>query len=106
MDPAKVEAIFNLERPRSASKIHSFLGLAGYYKRFVKNFLSIASTLTNLTCKEVKYEWDNACEESFQKLKKRPTSAPAWALPSGLGGYEIYNDASKQGLGCILMRDG
>ncbi|KAL0305050.1 UNVERIFIED_CONTAM: Transposon Ty3-I Gag-Pol polyprotein [Sesamum calycinum] len=76
-DPAKVKAIMEWEPPKNVSKVRSFLGLAGYYRRF-----------------------------SFEELKKRLTSAPILALPSGDGGYVVYTDASRQGLGCVLMQHG
>jgi len=63
-----------MERPTNVTKIHSFLGLAGYYRRFIKGFSTIASPITRLTRKEVKFEWSKDCEASFQELKFRLTS--------------------------------
>ncbi|KAL0337561.1 UNVERIFIED_CONTAM: Retrovirus-related Pol polyprotein from transposon [Sesamum calycinum] len=82
-DPAKVKAIMEWEPPKNVSEVRSFLGLAGYYRRFVKDF-----------------------SMSFEELKKRLTSAPILALPSGDGGYVVYTDASRQGLGSVLMQHG
>ncbi|XP_070035924.1 uncharacterized protein, partial [Nicotiana tomentosiformis] len=69
VDPKKIEAIQNWPRPASVTEIRSFLGLAGYYRRFVEGFSSIASTLTRLTQKGVPFRWSDECELSFQKLK-------------------------------------
>ncbi|KAH9722972.1 Endonuclease [Citrus sinensis] len=105
-DPAKVEVIVNWERPSSVTEVRSFLGLAGYYRRFVKEFSSIAAPLTNLTKKNVKFNWDEACEQSFQELKSHLVTAPILTLPSEGGGFVIYSDASRKGLGCVLMQHG
>lgn len=94
------------EPPRNVNEIRSFLGLAGYYRRFVRNFSKIARPMTQLLKKESKFIWSEACEKAFQELKKRLTSAPVLALPESDVGYEIYSDASKNGLGCALMQNG
>jgi hypothetical protein len=106
VDPSKVEAVLRWERPRNATEVRSFLGLAGYYRRFIENFAKIASPLTKLTRKAIRFVWSDACEESFQELKKRLTTAPVLALPDELGGFVIYSDASLIGLGCVLMQRG
>ncbi|KAD5961899.1 hypothetical protein E3N88_13372 [Mikania micrantha] len=106
MDPAKVEAITKWPTPTSVTEIRSFLGLAGYYRRFVEGFSKIVLPLTQLLRKGVKYSWNDEREKSFQELKKRLVSAPILSLPSGTGGYQIYSDASKKGLGCVLMQHG
>ena len=82
------------------------MGLAGYYKRFVEGFSFIASLLTKLTQKTVKFQWSEACEKSFQELKKRLTTAPVLTLPEGTQGFVVYCDASRVGLGCVLMQNG
>ena len=69
VDPEKVEAIMSWERPNSVFEIHSFLGLAGYYKRFIEDFSRLAAPMTKLTRKEVKFEWNDSCERAFQELK-------------------------------------
>ena len=99
VDPAKIEANSNWSRPNNTSKIRSFLGLAGYYRRFVEGFSRIAMPLTQLTRKNQKFQWTDACEKSFQELKQRLVSAPILTVPSGSEGFVIYSDASKQGLG-------
>ncbi|KAK4411556.1 Transposon Ty3-I Gag-Pol polyprotein [Sesamum angolense] len=103
-DPAKVKAIMEWEPPKNVSKVQSFLGLAGYYRRFVKDFSVVAKHLTNLLKKNAPFNWNDKCAQSFEELKKRLTSAPILALPSGDGGYVVYTDASRQGLGCVLMQ--
>ena len=65
VDPEKIEAVMSCERPKSVFKIRRFLGLAGYYRRFIENFSRIAAPMTRLTRKEVKFEWDDRCEEAF-----------------------------------------
>ncbi|PRQ42385.1 putative nucleotidyltransferase, Ribonuclease H [Rosa chinensis] len=106
VDPQKVEAVLNWERPTNVTEIRSFLGLAGYYRRFVQNFSRIAAPLTKLTRKGVRFVWSENCEQSFQELKSRLTSAPILSLPDDSGEYVIYSDASRQGLGCVLMQHG
>ena len=65
MDPEKVEAIMSWERPKLVFEIRSFLGLAGYYRRFIENFSRLATPMTRLTRNEVKFEWNNSCEKAF-----------------------------------------
>ncbi|XP_070019338.1 uncharacterized protein [Nicotiana sylvestris] len=106
VDGQKIEAVQNWPRPKTPTEVRSFLGLARYYRRFVENFSSIAAPMTKLTHKAVKFQWSDACERSFHELKKRLTSAPVLALPEGSEGYVVYCDASKVGLGCVLMHHG
>ena len=106
VDPKKIEAVVSWEQPKNVSEIRSFLGLAGYYRRFVEQFSLIAAPLTRLTRKGVKYEWSEDCEQSFQELKSRLTMAPVLALPTPGVEYVVFSDASRQGLGCVLMQEG
>lgn len=106
VDRQKIKAVVNWERPTNVTEVRSFLGLAGYYRRFVEGFSKIATLLTRLTRKNAKFQWDDDCEKSFQELKARLTSAPILTLPSGNEGFVVYNDASRQGLGCVLMQHG
>ncbi|KAA0051482.1 putative retrotransposon protein, identical [Cucumis melo var. makuwa] len=106
VDPKKVEAVVNWEKPISATEVRSFLGLAGYYRRFIEDFSRLALPLTALTRKNVKFEWSDKCEQSFHELKKRLVTAPILALPVTGKDYVIYCDASRLGLGCVLMQDG
>ena len=80
--------------------------MAGYYRRFVEGFSRIAAPLTRLTQKGVKFEWIEDCEQSFQELKQWLVSAPILTIPIGDEGFTIYSDASKKGLGCVLMQRG
>ncbi|KAL0560512.1 hypothetical protein IC582_000917 [Cucumis melo] len=88
------------------SEIRSFLGLAGYYRRFVEDFSRIASPLTQLTRKGTPFVWSPACESSFQELKQKLVTAPILTVLDGSGSFVIYSDASKKGLGCVLMQQG
>ena len=103
VDPEKVEAVISWERLKSVFEIHSFLGLAGYYKRFIEDFSRLAAPMTRLTQKEVKFDWDDRCEEAFQELKRRLTSAPNLIVLDREQGYTVYCDASRAGLGCVSM---
>ena len=106
VDPSKIEAILNWERPKTVFEIRSFLGLAGYYRRFVLDFARLAMPLSRLTRKDVKFEWNDACEHSFQELRTRLTTAPILIVPERGMGYQVYCDALKDGLGCVLMQIG
>ena len=106
VDPAKIEAVKQWKPPKNAHEVRSFLGLAGYYRRFVEGFSKIAAPMTALTRKKIKYEWTDKCEESFQELKTRLTTAPVLTIPNGTEGYTIYSDASGRGLGAVLMQHG
>ena len=81
VDLEKVEAVMIWERPKSVFEIRSFLGLAGYYRRFIKDFSRLAAPMTRLTRKGVKFEWDDLCEKVFQELKRRLTSTPILIVP-------------------------
>ena len=94
----------NWEQPTTVTEVRSFLGLAGYCRRFIEGFSKIAGPLHGLTRKGVKFEWTDRCEGSFQTLKERLTSALVLTLPEGNEGFEVYSDASYQGLGCVLMQ--
>ena len=94
MDSQKIEAVKQWPKPTSATDIKSFLGLGGYYKRFVDGFSSIASPLTRLTQKMLKFKWSDGCEKSFAELKSRLTTTPVLTLPEDSNGYVIYYDAS------------
>ena len=104
VDPKKIEAVANWPRPTSVTEIKSFLGLAGYYRRFVQNFSKIAAPITKLTQKNKKFVWSNQCEESFEELKRRLTTAPVLALPVSNEDFTVFCDASRVGLGCVLMQ--
>ncbi|KAI3810835.1 hypothetical protein L1987_20458 [Smallanthus sonchifolius] len=106
VDPAKIETVKEWNIPKTPTEIQSFLGLAGYYRRFIQDFSRIASPLTKLTWKEVKYEWGQTQNNAFEELKTRLTQAPVLTLPEGNEDLVVYSDASGQGLGCVLMQRG
>jgi hypothetical protein len=106
VDPAKVEAATEWKAPKSVTEIRSFLGLAGYYRRFIEGFSKIARPMTQLLKKEKKFVWSEQCQESFEQLKEKLTSAPILVLPDNRKDFVIYCDASRQGLGGVLMQDG
>lgn len=105
MDTQNIEAVQSCPRPASPTDIRSFLGLVVYYRRFVEGFSSILSPLTKLIQKTVKFQWFEACEKSFQELKKRLTTATILTLLEGTQGFVVYFDASRVGLGCALMQN-
>ncbi|KAL1189438.1 putative mitochondrial protein [Cardamine amara subsp. amara] len=106
VDPEKICSIEEWPRPRNASEIRSFLGLAGYYRRFVKGFSSMAQSMTKLTGKDVPIVWSDKCEDSFVKLKEMLVNAPVLALPQQDERYVVYMDASRSALECFLMQQG
>ena len=106
VDPAKIEAVVNWKLPRSVTEVRSFLGLARYYRRFVKGFFVIASPLTKLLRKGVKFEWTNKCQDSFEQLKEMLVEAPILTQSTLGQEYTLYSDASRIAMGCVLMQDG
>ena len=84
-------------------EIRSFLGLAGYYPRFIENFCKIAKPLIALLEKGKDFKWIDACQDNFEELKKRLTTASVLVMPHTHKNFDIYYDASSQGLGCVLM---
>jgi hypothetical protein len=92
--------------PTTASEIRSFLGLAGYYHRFTKDFSKIAKPMMKLLEKNKTFEWIVECQASFKELRKRLTSALVLVLPDLTKKFKIYCDASRRGLGCVLMQEG
>ncbi|GJX38792.1 putative reverse transcriptase domain-containing protein [Tanacetum coccineum] len=104
VDPAKIEFIKDWASPKTPTEIRQFLGLAGYYRRFIKGFLKIAKPMTKLTQKKVKFIWGDKQEAAFQLLKQKLCSAPILALPEGSKDFIAYCDASIKGLGAVLMQ--
>ncbi|GKC93118.1 putative reverse transcriptase domain-containing protein [Tanacetum coccineum] len=104
VDPAKIEEVKNWKSPTTPIEICQFLGLAGYYRRFIKDFSNIAKSLTELTQKNKKYIWGEDQESAFQLLKQKLCEAPILALPEGNDDFVVYCDASHQGLGAVLMQ--
>nr|CAE04051.2 OSJNBb0062B06.9 [Oryza sativa Japonica Group] len=105
VDPSKVEAVLAWNPPKNVSEIRSFLGLAGYYRRFIEGLSKLARPMIELLKKEKKFEWSAACEDGFQEMKKRLTTAPVLTLPDIRKDFEIFCDASRQGLECVLMQE-
>ena len=106
VDPSKVESVTKWEPPKNAGEIWSFFGLAGYYRRFIENFSKISKPMTDLLKKEKKFEWNDACEPSFHELKQRLVTALVLCLLDIQKDFQVYCDASRQGLGGVLMQDG
>nr|GFC10179.1 putative reverse transcriptase domain-containing protein [Tanacetum cinerariifolium] len=104
VDLVKIEAIKDCESPKTPIEICQFLGLAGYYQRFIEGFLKIARPMTKLTQKSVKFDWGEKAEAAFQLLKKKLCSAPILALPEGSKNFVVYCDASHKRLGAVLMQ--
>ncbi|GJU74376.1 putative nucleotidyltransferase, ribonuclease H [Tanacetum coccineum] len=104
VDPSKIEAVKNWTSPTTPTEIRQFLGLAGYYRRFIQGFSKIAKPLTKLTQKNKKYIWEKDQETAFQLLKQKLCEAPILALPEGNDDFVVYCDASLQGLGAVLMQ--
>jgi hypothetical protein len=106
VDPAKISAVMQWEIPKTPSEIRSFLGLAGYYRRFIQNFSRIALPLTKLTKKSATFSWGSKQQEAFDELRRRLCGAPVLTLPEGVEDMVVYCDASHQGLGAVLMQRG
>jgi hypothetical protein len=105
VDPEKVQEVMDWKPPTTMRQIRSFLGLAGYYRRFIPDFSRIAKPMTELLKKGVKYEWSQKCEEAFYTLRQRLTTAPVLAQPDNTKPFEVYCDASGTRLGCVLIQD-
>nr|GEW32524.1 retrotransposon protein, putative, Ty3-gypsy subclass [Tanacetum cinerariifolium] len=104
VDPAKIESIKDWALPMTSTEIRQFLGLAGYYQRFIEGFLKITRPMTKLNQKSVKFDWGEKAEAAFQLLKRKLCSAPILALPEGSENFVVYCDASQKGLGVVLMQ--
>jgi ribonuclease HI len=92
--------------PTTVTEIRSFLGLAGYYRRFIEGFSKIAKPMTSLLEKGREFKWDKKFQDNFDQLKKRLMSPPVLVMPDLQKGFDIYCDACGQGLGCVLMQEG
>jgi hypothetical protein len=105
VDPDKVQEVMNWKPPMTIHQIRSFLGLAGYYRRFIPDFSRIAKPITELLKKEAKFVWSQKCEDAFHALRQHLTTAPVLAQPDSSKPFDVYCDASGTGLGCVLMQD-
>ncbi|GKB87697.1 putative reverse transcriptase domain-containing protein [Tanacetum coccineum] len=104
VDPAKIESIKDWVSPKTPTEIRQFLGLAGYYRRFIEGFSKISKPMTKLTQKGIKFDWGEKEENAFQLIKQKLCSASILALPEGSKGFVVYYDASHKGLGAVLMQ--
>nr|GFA02325.1 putative reverse transcriptase domain-containing protein [Tanacetum cinerariifolium] len=104
VDPAKIESVKDWASPKSPTEIRQFLGLAGYYRRFIEGFSKITKPMTKLTQNKVKFEWGDKQEAAFQQLKQKLCSAPILALPEGCKDFILYCNALNKGLGAVLMQ--
>ncbi|GKC94330.1 putative reverse transcriptase domain-containing protein, partial [Tanacetum coccineum] len=104
VDPAKIESIKDWASPKTPTEIHQFLGLVGYYRRFIDGFLKIAKSMTKLTQKGIKFDWGEKEENTFQLIKQKLCSTSILALPEGSKDFVVYCDASHKGLGAVLMQ--
>nr|GFA57087.1 hypothetical protein [Tanacetum cinerariifolium] len=104
VNPAKIKSVKDWASPKSPTEICQFLGLAGYYRRFIEGFSKMAKPITKLTQKKVTFEWGDKQEAAFQLLKQKLCSAPILALPKGSEDFIVYCDASNKGLGAVLMQ--
>jgi hypothetical protein len=95
VDPSKIEAVSKWQSPKSVTEIRSFLGLAGYYRRFIENFSKIAKPMTELLKSNTLYVWSDKCEANFQELKTRLTTTPVLTLPDASKDFMVYCDASR-----------
>jgi hypothetical protein len=105
VDPSKVRDMLDWKSPRTVHQVRSFIGLAGYYRRFIPNFSKIVKPITILLKKEEKYVWNVERDEAFQTLKKLLTTSLVLAQPDITKSFDAYYDASCTGLGCVLMQD-
>jgi hypothetical protein len=105
VDPSKVQEVMDWRPPTTVHEIRSFLGLVGYYRRFIPDFSRIAKPMTELLKKGVKFSWDQKCDDAFHTLRDHLTTAPVLAQPDVSKSFDIYCDASGTGLGCVLMQD-
>jgi hypothetical protein len=106
VDPNKVKEVLDWKPQTTVSKVRSFLGLAGYYQRFILNFYNIVKPVTESLKKESKYVWRDACDEAFKLVKKLLTTSPVLAQPDTDKPFDVYCDASGTGLGGVLMQEG
>jgi hypothetical protein len=106
VDPTKVREIVGWKIPNPVTEIRSFLGLAGYYRRFIEGFSKIAKPMTSVLEKRNEFKWSRECQDSFNQLKFRLMSPPLLVMLDLQKGFDIYCDACRQVLGCVLMQEG
>jgi hypothetical protein len=106
MDPGKVKDILEWKSPTTVHLVRSFLGMAGYYRRFIPDFSKISKPITELLKNNVKFNWTSECNEAFEKLKKLLTMVPVLPQPDIEKSFDVYCDASGTGIECVLMQEG
>jgi hypothetical protein len=105
INPNKVHSVLDWPTPKNVKEVRGFLGMAGYYRRFIEGFSKIVGPMIDLLRKNIPFIWDEKCEKSFQELKNKLTTSPPVAVPEPGKDYIVYCDASKHGLGCVLMQE-
>jgi hypothetical protein len=105
VDPDMVKEVLKWKPPMMVSEVQSFLGLAGYYRRFISNFSKITKPITELLMKGTNYIWSETCDDAFKHLKKLLTTSPVLAQPDTMKSFDVYCDASRTGLGGVLMQE-
>jgi hypothetical protein len=98
--------ILEWKPPTTIHQVRSFLGLAGYYHRFILDISKIVKHITGLLKNDTKFDWSSKCNEAFEQLKVLLTTAPVLAQPDIEKSFDVYCDASGSGLGCVLMQEG
>jgi hypothetical protein len=105
VDPGKVKEVLEWKPLMTVSVVRSFLGLAGYYRRFILNFSKFVKPITELLKKGNKYVWSETCDEAFKHLKKLLTTSPVLAQPDTTKPFNVYSDASGTDLGGVLIQE-
>jgi hypothetical protein len=105
VDPSKVQEVMDWKPHNTFHQIHSFLGLASYYRRFIPDFSRIATPMTKLLKKGVKFVWSKDCEKAFHTLRQHLTTAPMLVQLDNSKPFEVFCDASGTGLSCVLMQE-
>ena len=103
MDPENIEAIMNWPTPRNVTDVRYFMGVVGYYKRFIEGVSKVSHSITSLQNMGIKFEWTPRCEVSFQRLKNLITNAPVLKVVDPQKDFVVCTDACGQGLGGVLM---
>jgi hypothetical protein len=105
MDLSKVQEVLDWKLPRTVHQVQSFLGMAGYYRRFILNFSKIAKPITDLLKKGENFVWNAECDEAFRSLKKLLTTSPVLAQLDVTKFFDVYHDTSGTGLGYVLIKE-